>query len=186
MGTYLLLLRGINVGGRNRLPMADLRALVAGLGHGDVRTHLQSGNVVCTGAGRPADVADGLAVALRAELSLDVAVVARTAAQWDAMVTANPFASEGGDPKRLHVTFLTASPAPDRAAELEAASAAFAPDRIAVVGADVFLDLPDGYADTRLQGGVLEKRLGQVATTRNWRTVTALADLAGVGRPSPS
>ena len=181
--TYLLLLRGINVGGRNRLPMADLRALVSDLGHGDVRTHLQSGNVVCTGTGRPEEVADALSTAIRDQLSLAVPVVARKADQWAAIVGGNPFVGDEDDPKRLHVTFLAAQPAPDKVAGLlaQAEAEAFAPDRLAVVGQDVYLHIPGSYADSPLQNGVLEKRLGQVCTTRNWRTVTALAELAGLG-----
>ena len=179
--TFVLLLRGINVGGRNRLPMADLRALVGALGHGDVRTHLQSGNIVCTGIGRAAEVAAGLSATIRDELSLSVPVVARTAEQWAAMATANPYAGAHGDtPKSLHVTFLSAAPDPALEADLVARAGEFAPDRLSVVGPDVFLHLPGGYAETALQNGLLEKRLGRVATTRNWRTVTALSGLAGL------
>jgi uncharacterized protein (DUF1697 family) len=178
--TYLLLLRGINVGGRNRLPMADLSVLVSDLGHGDVRTHLQSGNVVCTGKGRPDVVAAAVSAAIRDQLSLTVPVVARSAKEWATIVDHNPFVGDEDDPKRLHVTFLAAPPEPDRVASLEAQTAEFVPDRFSVVGPDVYLHIPDSYADTPLQNGVLEKRLGQVCTTRNWRTVTALADLAGL------
>ncbi len=178
MDTYLLLLRGINVGGHNRLPMADLRALVSGLGHGDVRTHLQSGNVVCTGTGRPGDVAASVSAAIFDQLSLTVPVVARRADEWAAIVDGNPFVGDEDDPKRLHVTFLAARPEPDRVASLLAQAPEFAPDRFAVVGPDVYLHIPESYADSPLQNGVLEKRLGQVCTTRNWRTVIALAELA--------
>ena len=180
MGTLVLLLRGINVGGHNRLPMGDLRAVVAGLGFDDVRTHLQSGNVVCAGAGRPVEVADALSGAIAEELGLRVPVVARTGAEWGALVAANPFAGVEEDPKKLHVTFLADVPDPDRVGGLEAQAGEFAPDRFVVRGPEVYLHFPGGYADTPLQNAVLEKRLGQVATTRNWRTVTALAALAGL------
>jgi uncharacterized protein (DUF1697 family) len=178
--TYLLMLRGINVGGHNRLPMADLRALVSDLGHGDVRTHLQSGNVVCTGTGRPDKVAGAVSAAILDQLSLTVPVVARTVGQWAALVDGNPFMGDEDDPKRLHVTFLAARPDPDGVAGLEAQAEEFVPDRFAVSGADVYLHVPGSYADTRLQNGLFEKRLGQVCTTRNWRTVKALAELAGL------
>jgi uncharacterized protein (DUF1697 family) len=182
--TFVLLLRGINVGGRNRLPMADLRALVASLGPGDVSTHLQSGNVVWratgTSAGTAAAVADRVATAVHEELGLAVPVVARTAREWSAVVAGHPFEGLEDDPKRLHVTFLSGVPEPDRVARLEAEAEAFAPDQIAVNGADVFLHVPASYADTPLQNAFLERRLDRVATTRNWRTVLALADLAGL------
>jgi len=163
--------------------MADLRALVSGLGHGDVRTHLQSGNVVCTGTGRADAVADAVSAAIRDQLSLTVPVVARRAGEWAAIVDGNPFVGDEDDPKRLHVTFLAAPPEPDKVGALTAQEQAdaFAPDRFAVVGPDVYLHIPGSYADSPLQNGVLEKRLGRVCTTRNWRTVTALAELAGLG-----
>ena len=179
MGTHVLLLRGINVGGRNRLRMADLRSLVERLGYADVRTHLQSGNVVCTGPGTPADAAGAMAHAIRDELGLHVPVVARSAPEWAAVLTAHPFVGDEDDPTRLHVAFLDGVPEPERVAGLEARAGAFAPDRFAVAGAHVYLHVPGSYADTRLQNALLEKELGRSATTRNWRTVAALADLAG-------
>jgi len=182
--TYVLLLRGINVGGRNRLPMADLRALAADLGLGDARTHLQSGNLVCTGSGAAPAVGDALSAAIRTELSLTVPVVARTASQWAALMERNPFLGGGEDPERLHVTVLAAAPDADRVAEFDAASDRFVPDRAVVAGADVYLCLAGRYSDTVLQNGRIERSLGQVATTRNWRTVAALADLAGASRPA--
>ncbi len=181
METFVLLLRGINVGGRNRLPMADLCSLVGGLGATDVRTHLQSGNVVCSAGGPASGLAGSLSAALREQRGLTVPVVVRTARAWSAMVAANPFAAEPDAPGSLHVTFLDGVPGADGVAGLEAASSTFAPDRFAVVGPDVFLHVPGSYADTGLQNAVLERRLGRTATTRNWRTVRALADLAGAG-----
>ena len=183
-GTFILLLRGVNVGGRNRLPMADLRALVAGLGHGDVRTHLQSGNVVCTGSGEATGVAERLSSALRDELGLSVPVVARTGAEWSALTAADPFGAGASavvppDESSLHVTFLAAPPGPEQVAALEARASEFLPDRFAVVGPDVFLHVPGRYSETKLQNALLERVLGKVATTRNWRTVCALAELAG-------
>ena len=177
MGSVVLLLRGINVGGRNRLPMADLRAIVGGLGLGDVRTHLQSGNVVATGTGAPAEHAAALAAALDDALSLTVPVVGRSGDEWTALAAANPFAGDEDDPTRLHVTFLDGAPDPDRVAALRSRIDDSRGDRLAVVGSDVFLHLSAGYADTPFQNAVLEKQLGRVATTRNWRTVLALAEL---------
>ena len=186
MDTYLLLLRGINVGGRNRLPMADLRVLLSGLGFADVATYLQSGNVVCTGSGRAGDVAERVATAIADEMSLTVPVVARTSAEWATVIAGNPFAGVDDDPKRLHVTFLAGEPDPNRVNELMAESGSFEPDKVAVVGPDVYLHVPRGYSDTGLQNAFLERKLGQVASTRNWRTVTALAELAGLPRTDRS
>ena len=182
MGTVVLLLRGINVGGRNRLPMADLRAIVGTLGLEEVRTHLQSGNVVAAGPGSPPALAADLAAALLAELTLTVPVVGRSGQEWSALRSANPFVGDEDDPTRLHVTFLDGEPEPGRVAALASRVdgsrvGGSLVDRCAVVGADVFLHLAGGYADTPFQNAVLEKQLGRVATTRNWRTVLALSDL---------
>lgn len=185
MDTVVLLLRGINVGGRNRVPMADLRALVADLGVDDVRTHLQSGNVVGTTAasGDPDTLAAALADRLQAERGLTVPVVARSGREWAEVLAGNPFRGDEDDPTRLHVTFLAAVPGPGRAGSLDDLVDPDRRDRFAVVGRHVYLHLPDGYADTPLQNAALEKRLGVTATTRNWRTVVALGELAGVDRP---
>jgi uncharacterized protein (DUF1697 family) len=180
MDTQLLLLRGINVGGHNRVPMADLRALLTALGCEDVVTYVQSGNVVCRAGGTPEALGAELSAVLAAELGLSVPVVGRTAAQWAATVAGNPLLHLDDDPKRLHVTFLDGVPAPDRVAGLVAEAEGLAPEVLAISGRDVYLHLPSGYHKAKLTNTFLERRLGRVATARNWRTVLALADLAGV------
>jgi uncharacterized protein (DUF1697 family) len=178
--THVVLMRGVNVGGHNRLPMADLRALLDALGYADVTTYLQSGNAVCTAADTPAQVADKVTAGLDRELGLSVPVVARSARQWGAMVSANPLVHLEDDPKRLHVSFLDGRPDAAHLAALANQAAALAPERIEVVGADAFLHTPNGFATTKFTPDFLERRLGRVATTRNWRTVLALAEMAGV------
>ncbi len=179
MATHVVRLRGVNVGGHNRLPMADLRAVLVGLGCSDVATYLQSGNAVCTTTGSPDDVASTVAASLASERGLSVPVMARSADQWTTLVAVNPLAGLDDDPKRLHVTFLEGAPAPDRLAALAAEADDLAPERIEVVGADAFLHTPHGFADTRFTPAFLERRLGRTATTRNWRTGLVLADLVG-------
>ena len=178
-GIHVLLLRGINVGGRNRVPMADLRALLTGLGADDVVTHLQSGNVVCRASGSSAALAARTAEALAADLDVRVPVLGRPAARLVALTTGNPLAHLDDDPTRLHVTFLDGPPEPDRAAALAEEADAFAPERVVVDGAECFLHVPGPYHEARLGNAFLERRLGRTATTRNWRTVLALAELAG-------
>ena len=180
MHTQVLLLRGINVGGHNRLPMADLRALLVALGCEDVATYVQSGNVVCRAEGTPEALGAELRAVLAAELGLTVPVVGRTAAQWATAVAGNPLLHLDDDPKRLHVTFLDDVPEPDRVDALLAEAAGLAPEVLAIAGRDVYLHIPNGYNKAKLTNTFLERRLGRVATARNWRTVLALADLAGV------
>ncbi len=174
--TYAALLRGINVGRNKRIAMADLRALVEGLGHESVRTHLQSGNVVFDSPKRSAKPLEAaIEQAIAAELGMDVTVMVRRSDELAAVVAASPFGGRTHDPKQIHVAFL--SEKPKTAAVKGFGIEEFAPDELRVIGREAHLLYPDGYARTKLTNAVLEKQLGVRATSRNWRTVTALADL---------
>lgn len=174
--TYVVLLRGVNVGGGTRVPMAELREMVEDLGHEAVQTYVQSGNVVLRSAEKAAAVAAGVASAVAERLGLDVAVMARTASEIAAVASRNPFAGRASDPKALYVTFLAGAPASAAVAGLDPAR--YEPDEYAVEGREVFLHMRGGYGRTKLSNAELERRLGIPATTRNWRTVTTLAQLA--------
>lgn len=177
MTTYVALLRGINLGGRRKVAMADLRALVADLGYADVRSHLQSGNVVFRADTRSAAAVEkAVEKAIASTLGMDVRVVVRSATQLAAVVTADPFASTADDPARYLVVFLEKAVSVSWTASLDAAR--FAPERLAVVGKELYLWLPGGVNDSPLGKAVLTKKLGGAATARNWRTVTRLAEMA--------
>jgi uncharacterized protein (DUF1697 family) len=174
--TYVSLLRGINVGGRNPVAMAALRDLFSSLGHRDVTTYVQSGNVVSsTPARRPADVANAIERAVADQLGLEIVVLVRTPTELAGVVVANPYAGPSTDPTKLHVTFLRELPA--RAAVEALDPDRFAPDRFAVAGREVYLHCPHGYGNSKINNTYFEKQLGVAATTRNWRTVRHLADL---------
>jgi uncharacterized protein (DUF1697 family) len=166
---YAAMLRGINLGSRNRVAMPALRELFESLGFSDVVTYVQSGNVVFSSSSKP----DGSVLARRIETDLGATspVLIRSAAQLKKLVAGNPFK----DVANTHVTLLdgTAKPADVKAIDAEK----FAPDEFAVVGSDVYLRCPNGYGRSKLNNAFWEKKLGRVATTRNWKTVTALADL---------
>jgi uncharacterized protein (DUF1697 family) len=174
---YVALLRGINLGSRNRVAMADLRALLEGLGARDVRTHLVSGNVVFNVNGRAPALERSIERRLRDEVGVPARVLVRTAAEIQAVVKRNPFATRGADTTNLHVTFLDAAPPKARVKELEALD--FGADRLRVIGREAYLSTPAGYGRSKLSTLNLEKRLGVAGTNRNWNTVTALAGLAG-------
>jgi uncharacterized protein (DUF1697 family) len=175
MGIYVAMLRGINLGRRNRVAMADLRALVARLGHRDVRTHVQSGNVVFHAVSRDATgLASGIERAIEDRLGLSVTVVIRTADEMADIVAGNPFPD--ADPAQLYVTLLTLEPTADRVKTLMDGS--FEPDEIRVVGREAYLRCPNGYGRSKLSNDFLERKLSVGATTRNWRSVTTLAALA--------
>ncbi|MDZ5441486.1 DUF1697 domain-containing protein [Micromonospora sp. 4G57] len=174
---YAALLRGVNVGA-TRLAMADLRRLVADLGHEEVKTYLQSGNVVFTStATDTTKLARGIERALADELGLDVPVLVRSGAELTAVIEGSPYADRQDDPTRLLVAFLAAPPAKARVGALTVPAGENV--EYTVAGREVHLHFPDGgYGRTKFTNAYLEKQLGVVATTRNWKSVCALRDLA--------
>lgn len=171
MARYVALLRSINVGGRNKVPMGELRSLFESLGHTEVATYIQSGNVVFTSSAPVSAVDLGAEVAER--FAVATTVVLRDGSQLDRVVRANPFA--GIDLTKLHVGFMAGEPAGDAVLGLDAAP--FAPEELAIRGREVYLHLPDGMARTRLPA-YLDRRLRVPTTIRNWNTVTKLLELA--------
>lgn len=176
MTTYVILLRGINVGGHRALAMADLRALCEGLGHTQVNTYIQSGNVVLRSEQSAATVSRGLEQAIAAQHELEVGVVVRTRAQFDAVVRAVPYDLTVIDPRTVYVTFLTRRPAAALTRDLVIPGCGG--DDFRVIGAEVYLHCPGGYGQTVLTNALWERRLSSPATSRGWRTVLKLADMA--------
>lgn len=163
-----LLLRGINVGGHNRIAMGDLRSLLGGLGCTDVTTYLQSGNAVVTSD--DVGLAARVEQALRDELGLDVAVLTRTAAELDAAVAGNPF---DPDPKLLHAVFLSGDLDPSYL-DVET----LRPDLVAVGERVLYVRYAGSSHDSPVAKVLSSKRFPVVATARNWRTVLALQESA--------
>jgi uncharacterized protein (DUF1697 family) len=172
---WVALLRGVNLGARNKVPMAGLRSLMADIGAEDVKTYVQSGNVVFRSALARGQLVRRIEGEISARFGVDADVVLCTKAELARVVAGNPFADGEADPKRLHVTFLAAAPERGRVAELKGEQ--FEPDRFHVTRAAVYLHTPDGYGRTKLSNAYFERKLGVRATTRNWRTVTTLAEL---------
>jgi uncharacterized protein (DUF1697 family) len=184
--THVALLRGINVGSHNQVAMADLRALVADLGHTEVTTYLRSGNVIFTAAPDAAGAASEAlaadferAIAKALDLRLRVVVVSR--AELARVVRDNPYADEP-NPKLLHAVFLSEDPGPDLAERVATAQAAAAAkgsrDTARVIGRALYLHTPDGFGrsemGTTLSKLGAKKETGLAGTARNWATVTAL------------
>ena len=170
MTTYAALLRGVNVGGHRRVPMAVLRDVLAALGHTGVTTYLQSGNAVFRSDEPDADVlAAAIRTAVRDALDVDVPVLVRAGAELAQVVAGNPWPDRAAEPKKLHVACLSAVPAdaPDLSR--------FAPDEVRVVGRAAYLWYADRSGRSKLTLDVLERALGVTGTARNWTTVTALA-----------
>lgn len=183
-GRQVALLRGINVGRAKRVAMADLRALVEALGYGDVRTLLNSGNVVFTAPrAAPADAAARIEEALARETGVSARVTVLTEAELATVVAANPLLDVAGDPSRLFVAFL-AGPA-DRKRLQPLVAQDWAPEVLAVGARVAYLWCPEGLLASKLPEAV-GRALGDAVTTRNWATVTKLHALAaGKAKDSP-
>jgi uncharacterized protein (DUF1697 family) len=174
------LLRGINVGRARQVDMPRLRTLLSAQGHGNVRTHLRSGNVVLDSPLAGTELAADLAAAIEEEFGFAVPVVVRTAAELGAVVTGDPFATVATDPARYLVTFLPTPAAPDRVDALPPVEGG---GEYLVRGRELYLWLPDGIANTPLASWNWDRLLGVPGTARNWNTVAKLAELCAVQPP---
>ncbi|HYI61785.1 MAG TPA: DUF1697 domain-containing protein [Acidimicrobiales bacterium] len=169
------LLRGVNVGGRGTLAMADLRRVAEGCGHTDVRTYVQSGNLVFSTTSRSTrTVADGLRDAIAEATDVRPDVVVRTARELHRVIDDNPYADRDPEPTQLHVVFL---PGTAKASLPGLDLDAFAPEHATARGQHLYLYLPDGAGRSKL-ATTLARGAGAEGTMRNWRTVTKLAEMA--------
>jgi uncharacterized protein (DUF1697 family) len=178
MPAYVALLRSVNVAGHGRLSMVDLQQTFVTLGHSDVSTYIQTGNVLFRS---PSRSIPKLAQIIEQQLRLDFgsapAVILRTVPDLTRVVATSPFAKQGVDPSRHHVTFLAETPSPQRLAAFKAPPSGR--DELVIIDQEVYVHTPDGYGNSKLTGALLERHLGVITTTRNWNTVTKLCELAG-------
>jgi uncharacterized protein (DUF1697 family) len=191
MATHVALLRGINLGGRNKVAMADLREVVAQLGHADVSTYIQSGNVLFTAGPGEADtsaLAAALTGAVSARLGVTAPVIVVSVDELAEIIAANPFPQQAeAGPKRVHAVVLSGAPGAEVAGKIDAAltrsAGKGARDELAIVGRTLYLHTPDGFGNSELAAAVLRiltsPRAGVTGTARNWATVTKLFDLCG-------
>ena len=177
MTTYVALLRGVNVGGHAKIGMAALRKLIADLGHTEVRTYVQSGNVVFRSADeRPTVLECAIEERIKQDLGVSTTVLLRSADEIARVAANNPFLEREDDAAKLHVAFLADEPDPDRAARFEPPPGQ--PEELALAGRELYLRYPNGSGRSKLNNAYIERRLGVAATNRNWNTVTKLRDLA--------
>ncbi len=174
---YVALLRGINVGGKNKLPMKDLAAMFTAAGGHEVRTLIQSGNVVFEADAKAAGALPGkVGRAIEAGFGYRIPVIVRTAVELGAVLRGNPFLAGGADPEVLHVVFVSAEPLAARVAALDPHRSP--PDELAVRGSEIYLKCPTGFARTRFTNAYLDATFAATTTVRNWRTVEKLAAMA--------
>ncbi|GAA4117812.1 MULTISPECIES: DUF1697 domain-containing protein [Streptomyces] len=177
--TYAALLRGINVGGKKKVPMAELRNILEELGHGQVRTYLNSGNAVFTSASRDPDaLAAELAAAIEERFGFEVACMVRTGPYLRSVLDACPFPAEELAGKQLHATFFAGPPVTaERFASIDAS--AYLPEEFRLGDQVLYLYAPDGLGTSQLAAALSRPGLlkGVDATSRNWNTVKALVEM---------
>lgn len=174
MTRYVALLRAVNVAGR-KVPMKELRARFEALGHENVTTYIQSGNVVFDSAAKPPKLAAELEAEIQATFGLRTPVVIRTRPELAEVVRANPYLKTGADVARLYVMFLGDRPATAAVRSLDPERST--PDEFTVVRKEIFIHAPNGVGRSKLTIDWFEQHLGTVATNRNWNTVNQLLDL---------
>jgi len=172
MTVYAALLRGINVGGHHKVPMADLRAVFEAHGASEVSTYIQSGNIVFASDASEAELSSELSGAIEERFGFPVPLVLRDASELASAGQEHPLAHLGVEEKLTHVVFLTA--APSKAAATAADFTSYAPDELVVRGRDVYVAYPNGSGRSKLTLDVIERQLGGPATGRNWLTVQKL------------
>ena len=173
---HIVLLRGINLGARNRVSMPELRDALERAGLEDVQTYLQSGNVVLASDDSPKKVAARCRRAVARTLELEIEVLARSRDELAAVVKRNPLAKVATDPKRYQVSFLERQLDAELLAQLQ--ELAVAPERLVAIGRELYAWHPRGVARSKLWARLADRRLGVAATARNWTTVTKLLELA--------
>jgi uncharacterized protein (DUF1697 family) len=172
---YVALLRGINVGRARQVDMPRLREVLTARGHGDVRTHLRSGNVILDSGLAEAELAADLTAAITVEFGFDVPVVVRSGREIADVLAGNPFEGIAADAARYLVTFMAEPPDAEKLAALPPADSG----EYLVRGRELYLWLPDGIQRTPLASWKWDRLLGRSGTARNWNTVTTLAELTG-------
>lgn len=174
MTAFVALLRGINVGGKNILPMKAFRELLTTLGCNDVATYIQSGNAVFKYSGSSAELAELISTAVESGYGFRPSVMVLTADEFDAIAKANPFAAETSEPKFLPV-WIVQEPLTNantmRMDEIKTGG-----EKYQLTGSAVYLFAPNGVGRSKLAGG-MEKCLGVPATARNWRTISKIGEM---------
>ena len=174
MDTLIALFRGINVGGHHKLPMQDLRDILASLGCEDVKTYIQSGNAVFNSSEHRESLATGIQAAVEAKFGFAPRVLILEVEQFRAIAAANPYKAAEETPKALHVAFLAEPPGKPDLEALEAARSDS--EAFELVGPAFYLHAPDGIGRSKLAACV-DRALGVETTGRNWRTVAKILEL---------
>ena len=173
--THVALLRGINVAGKNILPMKDLAQMFANTGCSNVRTYIQSGNVIFDTRASAPKIAAAITTEIEKRYGYRVPLVLRTSEQLIKTILGNPFLKAGANEKALHVYFLAHSPNAAAIAALDPARST--PDAFHVIGQEIYLNLPNGMGRSKLTNAYFDSKLSTTFTARNWATILKLAEM---------
>ncbi len=179
MQTFISILRGINVSGQKKILMADLKNLYESLKFKEVITYIQSGNVIFKSDGKLSDLdlAKKIETAMYKKYDFKVPVIIRSVEEIRKVISINPFLNEKNiNIERLHVTFFSEIPKSHNLGIIKQFD--FSSDRFTIIGKEVFLYTPEGYGVTKLSNNFFENKLKVTATTRNWKTVNKLLEIA--------
>ena len=176
MAGFIALLRGINVGGHAKVPMAELRALAEGLGWEQARTWIQSGNLVFEARGKASRLEEALEKALEKHFGFAPAVIVRTASEWNKLASANPFPKESeAEPNRVMIGLSKHESRPGAAEAIE--SRAAAGERVREAGGALWFHYPQGAGTSKLTPALIDRSVGSPLTARNWRTFLKLREM---------
>ncbi|RNI36273.1 DUF1697 domain-containing protein [Hanamia caeni] len=179
MQTFISILRGINVSGQKKILMADLKKLYESLKFSEVKTYIQSGNLVFKSDSKISDIqlARKIEKAISTKYKFEVPVIIRTKEELEKILSQNSFTKEKNiDVKKLHVTFLSETPDGGKIEQIKEVD--FSPDRFIIKGKEIYLHIPGSYGETKLSNKFFENKLKVSATTRNWNTVNKLCEMA--------
>jgi uncharacterized protein (DUF1697 family) len=179
MQTLISLLRGINMTGHNSVKMKDLSELYKDLGFVDVETYIQSGNVIfsCPESRSSYDISTMLETTIHEKFGYNVPVMIRTMAEMKNLMSDNPFLDEGNfDASKMAVIFLHEEPTDTQIQKVSGVN--YPPDKFKIAGTEINIYCPNGFGRTKLYTNFFEQKMGVVGTARNWKTITAITNLA--------
>ncbi len=179
MQTYIALLRGINIGGRKKVLMKDLKQIFLDLSFSNIHTYIQTGNILFSSHSKenPIELANKIKEVITINYDFEVPIIVKKGNEWNTLVANNPFTKKEEIPiEYLHATFLKETPPKKQIEELEKNT--FSPDQFKIIDKTVYIYCPRKYSETKLGNTFLEKKLKVQATTRNWKTVLKILELS--------
>ncbi|SHG22125.1 Uncharacterized conserved protein, DUF1697 family [Salegentibacter echinorum] len=174
MNNKIAILRGINVGGKRKILMADLKQMFQDLGFTDIKTYIQSGNVIFKANAENKELENKIESAIKDKFGFDVPVIVRTSKELIESIGRNPFYKPNADIKNLHLTFLKKEPGKENKQFTETYN--YEPDKFIIDEKDVFVFCEGKYHQSKLTNNFFEKKLKVGATTRNWKTILKLVE----------